>query len=100
MSRKMIMAIMLVKKEDLFIKTVLENILGFCDQIHVTDNCFTNKTPQIITFMLSRLDQREDISYYKKDFYQRGPILEKDIRVFGLEGKYRNHSGAFDAYTN
>ena len=48
MSCKQIVAIMLVKNEDLFIKTVLENILGFCDRIHVADHHSTDKTPQII----------------------------------------------------
>jgi glycosyltransferase involved in cell wall biosynthesis len=47
-SRKQIVAIMLVKNEDLFIKTVLENILAFCDRIHVADHRSTDKTPQII----------------------------------------------------
>jgi hypothetical protein len=27
---------------------------------------------------------REDIPYFKRDFYMRGPQVEKDIRVFGL----------------
>lgn len=48
MSRKQIVAIILVKNEDLFIKTVLENILVFCDRIHVADHRSTDKTPQII----------------------------------------------------
>lgn len=29
---------------------------------------------------------REDIPYFKRDFYMRGPQVEKDIRVFGLKG--------------
>lgn len=48
MNPKQIAAIVLVKNEDLFIKNVLENILAFCDQIHVADHCSTDNTPQIV----------------------------------------------------
>lgn len=54
----------------------------------------------IKTFILSRLGLREDIPYYKKDFYRRGPIVEKDIRVFGLDEKKHNRSGTSNADTN
>jgi glycosyltransferase involved in cell wall biosynthesis len=53
MSRKQIVAIVLVKNEDLFIKTVLENILVFCDRVHVADHRSTDKTPQIIKELAS-----------------------------------------------
>jgi hypothetical protein len=29
---------------------------------------------------------REDIPYYKRDYYMRGPLVEKDIRAFRLDG--------------
>ncbi len=61
MSRKQIVAIMLVKNEDLFIKKVLENILVFCDRIHVADHNSTDKTPQIIKTLAAqhlRIDYR------------------------------------------
>lgn len=48
MNRKRVVAIVLVKNEDLFIKKVLENILVFCDRIHVADHRSTDNTPQII----------------------------------------------------
>lgn len=41
----------------------------------------------IKSFILSRLGLKKDIPYYKKDFYMRGPIVQKDIRAFGLDGK-------------
>jgi len=48
MNRKQIVAIVLIKNEDLFIKKVLENILVFCDRVYVADNRSTDQTPQII----------------------------------------------------
>jgi hypothetical protein len=38
----------------------------------------------IKSLIMSRLGLKEDIPYYKKNFYMRGPIVEKDIRAFGL----------------
>jgi hypothetical protein len=29
---------------------------------------------------------REDIPYFKRQYYMRGPLVEKDIRAFGLTG--------------
>jgi hypothetical protein len=37
------------------------------------------------SWMLS-LFGREDIPYFKRDFYMRGPLVEKDIRPFALPG--------------
>jgi hypothetical protein len=54
----------------------------------------------IKTFILSRLGLREDIPYFKKDFYRRGPIIEKDIRVFNLDGKSHMHFGMSNADSN
>ena len=54
----------------------------------------------IKSFILSRLGLREDIPYYKKDFYLRGPIIEKDIRVFGLDGENRNQFRKSNADTH
>lgn len=48
MKRKQIVAIVLVKNEDLFIKKVLENILFFCDRILVADHHSTDKTSKIV----------------------------------------------------
>jgi hypothetical protein len=38
----------------------------------------------IKSLIMSRLGLKEDIPYFKKNFYMRGPIVEKDIRAFGL----------------
>ena len=32
---------------------------------------------------------REDIPYFKRDYYMRGPLVEKDIRPFRLDGVRR-----------
>src|SRR5512139_4120755 len=48
MNRKQIVAIILAKNEDLFIKNVLGNILEFSDRIYVADHHSTDNTPQII----------------------------------------------------
>jgi glycosyltransferase involved in cell wall biosynthesis len=48
MTCKQIAAVVLVKNEDLFIRAVLENILAFCDRIHVADHHSIDKTPEII----------------------------------------------------
>jgi len=43
-----IIAIVLIKNEDLFIEAVLRNILDFCDRIHVADNHSTDGTADIV----------------------------------------------------
>lgn len=59
MSHKQIVAIVLVKNEDLFIKAVLENILSFCDRIHVADHRSTDKTSKIIKELATEYSQIE-----------------------------------------
>ena len=48
MTTPQIIAIVLIKNEDLFIETVLRNILDFCDRIHVADNHSTDGTAEIV----------------------------------------------------
>jgi glycosyltransferase involved in cell wall biosynthesis len=43
-----IIGIVLIKNEDLFIETVLRNILDFCDRIFVADHHSTDLTPEIV----------------------------------------------------
>lgn len=48
MSTPQIIAIVLIKNEDLFIEAVLRNILDFCDHIFVCDHHSTDGTPAIL----------------------------------------------------
>ena len=48
MTTPRIIAIVLIKNEDLFIETVLRNIFQFCDRIHVADNHSTDGTADIV----------------------------------------------------
>ena len=48
MSASKIVAIVLIKNEDLFIETILRNILDFCDRIFVADHHSTDGTPAIV----------------------------------------------------
>jgi glycosyltransferase involved in cell wall biosynthesis len=48
MNTPQIIGIVLIKNEDLFIETVLRNVLDFCDRIIVADNHSTDGTPAIV----------------------------------------------------
>lgn len=43
-----VVAVVLVRNEDLFIEQVIRNILGFCDRIHVADHHSTDGTTTIL----------------------------------------------------
>jgi glycosyltransferase involved in cell wall biosynthesis len=43
-----IVAVVLIKNEDLFIEQVVRNILDFCDRVHVADHHSTDGTPAIL----------------------------------------------------
>lgn len=48
MSGPRIVAIILIRNEDLFIERVIRNVLDFCDRIHVADHRSTDGTPAIV----------------------------------------------------
>ncbi|MCX5841800.1 MAG: glycosyltransferase family 2 protein [Deltaproteobacteria bacterium] len=48
MGQSQIIAVVLIKNEDLFIETVLRNILDFCDRIFVADHHSTDQTAEIV----------------------------------------------------
>jgi glycosyltransferase involved in cell wall biosynthesis len=48
MSEPRIVAVVLIRNEDLFIERVIRNVLDFCDRIHVADHRSTDATPAIV----------------------------------------------------
>jgi glycosyltransferase involved in cell wall biosynthesis len=48
MSAPRIVAVVLIRNEDLFIERVIRNVLDFCDRIHVADHRSTDGTPAIL----------------------------------------------------
>jgi glycosyltransferase involved in cell wall biosynthesis len=48
MTEPRIVAVVLIRNEDLFIERVIRNVLDFCDRIHVADNHSTDGTPAIV----------------------------------------------------
>jgi glycosyltransferase involved in cell wall biosynthesis len=48
MNEPRIVAVVLIKNEDLFIERVIRNVLDFCDRIHVADHRSTDGTPAIL----------------------------------------------------
>jgi glycosyltransferase involved in cell wall biosynthesis len=48
MSTPQIVGVVLIRNEDLFIESVVRNILDFCDRIHVADHQSTDGTPAIL----------------------------------------------------
>lgn len=48
MSEPRIVAVVLIRNEDLFIERVIRNVLDFCDRIHVADHRSTDGTPAIV----------------------------------------------------
>ena len=48
MSEPRIVAVVLIRNEDLFIERVIRNVLEFCDRIHVADNRSTDGTGAIV----------------------------------------------------
>lgn len=47
-SQPRIVAVILVKNEDLFIEQVVRNVLDFCDRVHIADHHSTDGTPGIL----------------------------------------------------
>jgi glycosyltransferase involved in cell wall biosynthesis len=61
-----IVGICLVKNEDIYIERVLKNVVNFCDQLRVVDNCSTDSTLEIAKEFASThsnvtVEQLEDI---------------------------------------
>ena len=54
---KQIVAILLVKNEDLHIRWVINNIVGFCDHIIVLDNHSTDRTWEIVKQLADSTDK-------------------------------------------
>jgi len=62
MNPPQIIGIVLIKNEDLFIETVLRNILNFCDRIFVADHHSTDHTQEIVRKLAAaepKIDYRE-----------------------------------------
>jgi len=88
MNRTQIIAIVLVKNEDLFIKTVLKNILLFCDRIYVADHRSTDKTPQIIKELATKYSQIEYrvINHVSESHDMIADYAGSDTWVMGVDG--------------
>lgn len=83
-----IIAIVLIRDEDLFIERVLRNVLDFCDQILVADNHSRDTTPAIVKRLAS---QYPKISYHVVDHPAASHDLianfaGTDTWVFGVDG--------------
>ena len=83
-----IVGIVLVKNEDIFIETVLTNILGFCDRIIVADNNSTDNTSEIAETLDS---QHSKIEYHQISKLSISHELIKDyagknVLIFAADG--------------
>ena len=83
-----IVGIVLVKNEDIFIKRVLCNILGFCDRIIVADHCSIDRTPEIVKDFASRYAK---IEYHQITSLSTSHDLIKDyagknVWIFAADG--------------
>jgi len=88
MSVSKIVAILLVKNEDLFIDSVITNLLNFCDEIIVADNLSTDGTAEKIK-RLTR--QYSKIVYHRIDSIASSHDLisgyaGENVWVFGVDG--------------
>lgn len=83
-----IIAIVLVKNEDIFIERVLRNILEFCDKIIVADHCSTDGTSDI----LKNLDKKyEKIEYHLiNELSESHDLVEsyagENVWIFAVDG--------------
>ena len=83
-----IIGICLIKNEDIYIKRVLKNIVNFCDNIRVVDNCSTDDTVSIVEEFVKKyphvsLEHLKDISM-SHSVVQR--YIGTDTWVFCVDG--------------
>ena len=85
---KQIVAILLVKNEDLHIRWVINNIVGFCDHIIVLDNHSTDRTWEIVKQLADSTDKitvsRWDDPKTSQEILRR--YYGTDTWVFGVDG--------------
>ncbi len=85
---KQIVAILLVKNEDLRIRWVINNIVGFCDHIIVLDNHSTDRTWEIVKQLADSTDKitvsRWDHPKTSQEILRR--YYGTDTWVFGVDG--------------
>lgn len=83
-----IIAICLIKNEDLYIERVLKNIINFCDEIIVLDNMSSDNTFEVVRKLAQKYKK---IKLFKiKDAFKSHKFIEKyadtNTWIFGVDG--------------
>lgn len=88
MSSVRIIAIILVKNEDIFIKRVVTNILDFCDEIIITDHMSNDNTHAILQKMKSEYPKIKllQIDHLKESHKTIEKYAGTDTWMFGVDG--------------
>lgn len=83
-----VVAICLIKNEDLYIERVLKNVIDFCDEIVVLDNMSSDNTFEIVKKLAQ---EYKKIKLFKiKDAFKSHKFIEKyantNTWIFGVDG--------------
>lgn len=83
-----IIAILLIKNEDLFIEQVILNIIDFCDKIYIADNNSTDHTYKIIKNLSIKYSKIEcsQISHPKESHTLIEKYAGTNTWIFGVDG--------------
>jgi hypothetical protein len=83
-----IVAIVLVRNEDIFVEQVLSNVLDFCDRILVADHCSTDNTVRIVSKLAARSSKIEAHRVDSPMVSHRlvEPFAGTPTWVFGVDG--------------
>jgi len=83
-----IVAVVLLRNEDVYAERVLRNIAGFCDRIHVADHMSNDKTWEIVSSVARELNNVDAvrISHAARSHDLVVPYIGTDTWVFSPDG--------------
>ena len=83
-----VVAVVLLRNEDVFVERVLRNIAGFCDRVHVADHMSNDGTWDIVSSVARELDHVDAvrISHAARSHDLVLPYVGSDTWVFSPDG--------------
>lgn len=83
-----IVAVVLLRNEDVFAERVLRNIAGFCDRVHVADHMSNDRTWEIVSSVARELDNVDAvrIAHAARSHDLVVPYIGTDTWVFSPDG--------------
>jgi hypothetical protein len=83
-----VVAVVLLRNEDVYVERVLRNIAGFCDRIHVADHMSNDRTWDIVSSLARELDSVDAtrITHAARSHDLVLPYIGTDTWVFSPDG--------------